>query len=83
MVELAEEFRDYSLRGGQVFISSHSPDFVNALNLEELFWLSKKNGYSKIIRAKDDPFLKKLVSEGDLLGSLWKQSYLKGSGPKS
>jgi predicted ATPase len=83
LVELAEEFRDYSLRGGQVFISSHSPDFVNALNLEELFWLSKENGYSKIIRAKDDPFLKKLVSEGDLLGSLWKQSYLKGSGPKS
>ncbi|MEI6142669.1 MAG: AAA family ATPase [Mariniphaga sp.] len=83
LLELAEEFRDYSLRGGQVFISSHSPDFVNALNLEELFWLSKEKGYSKIIRAKDDIFLKKMVNEGDLLGALWKQSYLKGSGPKS
>jgi predicted ATPase len=83
LIELAEEFRDYSVRGGQVFISSHSPDFVNAINIEELFWLSKKNGYSQIVRAKDDPILKKLVDEGDLLGSLWKQSYLKGSGPKS
>ncbi|MBP1673037.1 MAG: hypothetical protein H6Q25_852 [Bacteroidetes bacterium] len=83
LLELAEEFRDYSVRGGQVFISSHSPDFVNAINIEELFWLSKKNGYSQIVRAKDDPILKKLVDEGDLLGSLWKQSYLKGSGPKS
>lgn len=83
LVELAEEFRDYSLRGGQVFISSHSPDFVNALNLEELFWLSKDKGYSTIIRAKDDPILVKLMNEGDLLGSLWKQNYLKGSGPRS
>lgn len=28
-------------RGGQVFISSHSPDFVNALEIDELFWLKK------------------------------------------
>lgn len=83
LTELAEEFRDYSIRGGQVFISSHSPDFVNAVNLDELFWLSKDKGYSQIIRAKDDPFLRKLVNEGDLLGSLWKQNFLKGSGPKS
>jgi predicted ATPase len=82
LVELAEEFRDYSLRGGQVFISSHSPDFVNALTIDELYWLSKDKGYSKIIRAKDDPVLVKLMNEGDLLGSLWKQNYLKGSGPK-
>ncbi len=29
--ELAEEFRLYSLRGGQVFISSHSPDFLRRI----------------------------------------------------
>ncbi|NJN32945.1 MAG: AAA family ATPase [Saprospiraceae bacterium] len=83
LVELAEEFRDYAQKGGQVFISTHSPDFVNVLNIDELFWLNKENGYTTIKRAKDDEIVKRLVKEGDLLGSLWKQSYLKGSGPKS
>jgi len=78
---LAEEFREYSTRGGQVFISSHSPDFVNAIDLDELFWLSKTEGYSQIIKASENPEIRKLVEAGDLLGSLWKQKYLPGSGP--
>jgi predicted ATPase len=81
--ELAEEFREYANRGGQVFISSHSPDFVNALKVEELFWLKKENGYTTVYRATDDLIVKKLVEEGDKLGSLWTQGYLKGSNPKS
>ena len=83
LVELAEEFRDYANRGGQVFISSHSPDFVNALELEELFWLSKNNGFTTIKRASDDKAISSLFSEGDNLGYLWKQGYFIGSGPKN
>jgi predicted ATPase len=79
--QLAEEFREYSMKGGQVFISTHSPDFVNALQLEELFWLTKKNGYTAIVRAKDDEIVKSLVEAGDHLGYLWNQKYFKGSGP--
>jgi len=79
--ELAEEFREYSLKGGQVFVSSHSPEFVNALKLEELFWISKENGYSKIYRAKDDDIVVNLFNGGDLLGNLWNQNYLRGSNP--
>ncbi len=37
LAELAEEFRDYALRGGQAFISTHSPDFLNATQLDEVF----------------------------------------------
>jgi len=81
--ELAEEFREYANRGGQVFVSTHSPDFVNALNIDELFWLNKKNGYTTIENASDDEAVKGLVLEGDLLGNIWKQGYLKGSGPKN
>ena len=29
LLELVEEFRDYARRGGQVFVSTHSPDFLN------------------------------------------------------
>lgn len=82
LVELAEEFREYANRGGQVFVSSHSPDFVNALELPELFWLNKENGYTSIKRASDDEMVKKLFTEGEPLGALWKQGYLIGSGPK-
>lgn len=82
LFELAEELRLYSIKGGQVFISTHSPDFVNALKLDELFWVVKENGYSSITRAKEDPLITQLYSEGDLLGSLWKQKYFKGSGPR-
>jgi predicted ATPase len=81
LAELAEEFREYSQKGGQVFVSSHSPEFVNALKIDELFWISKENGYSKIYRAKDDEVVCNLVKEGDQLGSLWNQNYLKGSNP--
>jgi predicted ATPase len=39
LLQLCEEIRSYAERGGQVFVSTHSPDFVNGLNVEELFCL--------------------------------------------
>ena len=74
--QLAEEFRRYSNIGGQVFISTHSPDFLNAIRLEELYCLVKSNGYTKIIRASDLPLVVSLYQEGDLLGALWSQGIL-------
>lgn len=80
--ELAEEFREYADNGGQIFVSSHSPDFVNALHIEEVFWIEKNNGFSVIKAAKDDPIVKDLYEAGDQLGALWNQQYFKGSGPR-
>jgi len=82
LTELAEEFREYANRGGQVFISSHSPDFVNSLELDELFWLQKQKGHTNIKRAADDEAISSLFKDGDKLGYLWKQGYCIGSGPK-
>jgi predicted ATPase len=82
LYELAEEFRSYSENGGQVFISTHSPDFVNGVNISELFWLTKKDGFSSIQRASDHELIVNLVREGDLLGSLWKQGFFEGAGPR-
>lgn len=81
LLELAEEFREYANKGGgQVFVSSHSPDFVNAIELPELFWLNKKNGHTTIKRAADDKMIANLYKEGEPLGALWKQGFLVGSG---
>ncbi len=76
--ELAEEFRSYARRGGQVFISTHSPDFLNALNLEEIYCLRKVDGFTQISRAVDSANLRALVEAGDLPGWLWKQGLLEG-----
>ena len=76
--ELAEEFRDYARRGGQVFISSHSPDFLNALTLEEIFCLRKEEGFTTIRCAADSANLQALFEAGDLPGYLWKQRLFEG-----
>ena len=80
--ELAEEFRAYAERGGQVFVSSHSPDFLNAVKLEEVYWLVKEQGYTHIRRAEDDPQLKAFINEGDQMGYLWKEGFFPGADPR-
>ncbi len=76
--ELAEEFRAYARRGGQVFISTHSPDFLNALALDEIYCLRKEAGFTLIRKASDSDNLRALVEAGDLPGYLWKQGLLEG-----
>ena len=82
LMELAEEFRSYSNRGGQVFVSTHSPDFLNATRVEEVFWLEKKNGCTLIKRAKDDSQIVAYMSEGDQMGYLWNQGFFGEVDPK-
>lgn len=80
--DLLEEFRLYARRGGQVFVTSHDPDLINAAKTEEVYWLVKENGYTTIKRASNDPMIKALVEQGDKLGYLWRQGYFTNSNPK-
>lgn len=73
--ELAEEFQLYS-SDGQVFVSTHSPDFLNAVPLDSIYCLVKKDGFTEITRATDNTQAKSLFEAGDLPGSLWKQGIL-------
>ncbi|RYU57050.1 chromosome segregation protein SMC [Methylolobus aquaticus] len=79
--ELAEEFRAYANRGGQVFVTTHSPDFLNAAALEEVFWLVKEKGYTAVHRASDDAQLSAYMAAGDQMGYLWKQGLFPGANP--
>ncbi len=79
--ELAEEFRSYANRGGQVFVSTHSPDFLNATQLKEVFWLVKQGGYTKVLRARDDEQLADYMADGDQMGYLWEQGFFEGADP--
>jgi predicted ATPase len=80
--ELAEEFESYTQRGGQVFVSTHSPDFLNAVPLKSVYWLKKQSGYTIVERAEDDPQIKSFVDSGDKMGTLWKQGFFLGVDPR-
>ena len=71
--ELAEEFRGYAQRGGQVFVSTHSPEFLNGVKLGEVFCLVKKDGFSNVVRPDNNETLRNLVNGGDTPGRLWRQ----------
>lgn len=79
--KLADEFASYAHRGGQVFVSTHSPDFLNAVPLQSIFWLIKRDGITKMYKASDHEILRRLVDEGDLPGYLWNQGWFEGVAP--
>ena len=80
--ELAEESRAHPAKGGQMLVSTHSPDLLNAARLDEVFWITKKDGVSTIRRAADDPQIKAYMDDGDKMGWLWKQGFFEGADPR-
>ncbi len=77
LTELAEEFRAYADRGEQVFVSTHSPDFLNAVQVDEVFLLVKEGGYTTIRRISENQQITAYMEAGDKMGYLWKQGFFK------
>ena len=77
---LASEFRAHATGregGSQLFITTHQPYFVDALDPEEVWILEKgEDGFSTITRASEIPYVQKMVDEGLPLGGLWYSDYL-------
>lgn len=81
--ELSEEFQAYADRGGQVFVSTHSPDFLNRVPLDSIFILSKKKGgFTSVRRAADDDNLRSMVEGGETPGALWRQGMFADADPR-
>ncbi len=60
----------------QLFVTTHSPFFVNALTPKQVWVLEKdKDGFSKIKRASEYEFVSDLTSEGVSMGDLWYSEY--------
>ncbi len=79
--ELAEEMADYARRGGQVFVSTHSPDFLNAISPESVFWLVKNDGYTSVRHASDSDQIMAYIADGEKMGNLWKEGWFDGASP--
>jgi predicted ATPase len=77
---LAAEFRAHAtgLKGGsQVFITTHQPYFVDALEPDEVWVLEKgKDGFATVTRASEIDYIQNMVNEGQPLGALWYSDYL-------
>ena len=77
---LSMQFRSHVTSGknkSQIFITTHQPYFVDALEPDEVWILDKgDDGFSKIRRASDYPVIQDLVNEGLPLGGLWYSDYL-------
>ncbi|WP_197538275.1 AAA family ATPase [Mycobacterium canetti] len=78
---LAEEIRAISSKS-QVFVTTHSPEFVSALRPKELWMIGRADdGYAKVSRASDSPMVKAMVAAGATLGDLWSEGYLDAADP--
>lgn len=78
--QLAREFRRYAEKSQkkiQALITTHSPQFVDALSPEQV-WLMEKDeyGFTQVKRTKDMSTIQALDEEGIPLGSLWYSNHL-------
>ena len=77
---LAQEFRAQATgkkNASQIFVTTHQPYFVDALEPDEVWILDKdQDGYSTIRRASELRGVKELADEGLPLGGLWYSDYL-------
>ena len=76
--ELVGDFRSYANRsGGHVLVSTHSYELLNSAKPEEVFWLDKRDGITKIRRARDNDMIVRMVRDGgDVMGRLWRMGEL-------
>jgi predicted ATPase len=77
---LAHEFRSHAAsrkNPSQVFLTTHQPYLVNALDPKEVWVLEKdESGFACVFRASDHEVVRNLVAEGIPLGNLWYSDYL-------
>lgn len=78
MTLLAEEFNEYTQHGGQVFVSTHSPQFLNAISAESLFLIEKEKGISRVFRVSKDPVIAQQIEGGAKAGTLWEEGFMNG-----
>jgi predicted ATPase len=78
LTELAGEMRKNVGTGfsKQLFVTTHSPFFINALLPDDVWVLKKEeNGFSTVKRASEYEYVKNMTEEEVSLGDLWYSKY--------
>jgi predicted ATPase len=72
---LAEEAREAAARS-QVLVTTHSPEFANAVQPRELWMIHRaEDGFAQATRASDIVKIQAMKGAGGLLGDLWMEGY--------
>ncbi|GAB2682948.1 AAA family ATPase [Saccharopolyspora gloriosae] len=72
---LAEECRSAAQRS-PLLVTTHSPQFADALRLEELWALHRgSDGFALVTRASEIPQVVAMAESGGTLGDLWMEGY--------
>ncbi len=79
---LTEELWSYSQRSqGQVIVTTHSTDLLDAVRPHEVFWLVKERGVTRARRVSEYPQLVEEYDYGNKLGWMWKSRAFEGAYP--
>lgn len=83
LTPLAQAMRKRSASGGpQTFVTTHSPQFVDALTPDEVWVMEKDSkGHCQVKRAAEDPMIVALFQEEIPMGSLWFSNHFGWGGP--
>lgn len=74
LATLASEFKEFARksRGPQLLVTTHAPNFVDALTPDEVWILDKgADGFSRLQHASEIPGVNEMFDEGIPMGSLW------------
>jgi predicted ATPase len=81
LLELAEECRAATERS-QLFVTTHSPFFVDGLRADELRVLYRnEEGHTQLVRASDVTGVPEFLQAGASLGQLWMEGHLGAGDP--
>lgn len=84
LASLASEFKEFArkARGPQMLITTHAPNFVDALTPDEVWILDKgRDGFSTLKLAADIPGVSALFDEGIPMGNLWFSNHFSTGNP--
>jgi predicted ATPase len=69
--QVQQEVADRGVPRSQIVFTTHSPLVLDQMKIEEILWVEKRQGETKVIRPNDKPHLRKLVEDEELgLGDL-------------
>jgi predicted ATPase len=69
--QVQQEVAQRGVPPSQIILTTHSPLVLDQMKLEEILWVEKQQGETKVIRPSDKPHLRKLVEDEELgLGDL-------------
>jgi ATPase len=80
---LAEDIHELSGRS-QVFVTTHSREFLSAVTPKELWTISRNDdGYAQVHRVSEDHRVMAMLQEGASLSELWAEGYLRSADPRT